>query len=190
MGDGAFSPVPPGYSMGLARPDELAHLPAIEKAATDVFPFEDVPRELRGGGLPLDFFEQARRARRLWVVRESECARPVGFAAASLLDGSAHLYELDVLPGHAQRGLGRALVLEVACWAREAGFASLTLTTFRHLAFNGPFYQSLGFEPVPVALQGPEIRATLAQEAERGLDPDKRIAMRLDRSRFPEVVPG
>ena len=92
--------------------------------------------------------------------------------------------------GGIQRGLGRALVLEVACWARGAGFACLTLTTFRHLAFNGPFYESLGFEPIPFALQGPEIRATLAEEAERGLDPDKRIAMRLDRSRFPEVVPG
>ena len=176
--------------MGLARSDDLLQLPAIQKAATDVFPLEDVPRELRGGGLPLEFFEQAMGAGRLWVARELECAEPVGFAAASLIDASAHLYELDVLPAHARRGLGRALVLQVACWAREAGFAWLTLTTFRHLAFNGPFYQSLGFEPIPVALQGPEIRATLAQEAQRGLDPDKRIAMRLDRSRFPEVVPG
>ena len=33
---------------------------------------------------------------------------------------------------------------------------------------------------MPVAEQGPEIRAALAREAESGLDPDKRIAMRWD----------
>jgi len=75
----------------------------------------------------------------------------------------------------------------VASWAGQEGFGSLTLTTFRHLAFNGPFYASLGFEPIPAAEQGPEMRAALAREAESGLDPDKRIAMRLDRSRFPSL---
>ena len=173
--------LPPGYSIGLARSGEVAQLPAIEDASADLFPFEDIPLELRQvPGLPMSFFEQARRARRLWVARAPRSEWPVGFAAAILLDAGAHLHQLSVLPDHGRQGLGRALVLEVADWAREAGFASLTLTTFKHLPFNGPFYAGLGFAPMPVAEQGPEIRAALAREAESGLDPDKRIAMRWD----------
>lgn len=183
-----LSPIPPGYSIGLARSDELAHLPAIEKASGDLFPLEDIPLELREkAGLPLSFFEEARLAHRLWVARPLERTQPVGFAAAILLDAGAHLHQLSVLPAHGRRGLGRALVLQVANWARQEGFDSLTLTTFWHLAFNGPFYASLGFEPIPADRQGPEIRAALAREAESGLDPEKRVAMRLDRGRFPKL---
>ena len=173
--------IPQGYSIGLARADEVAHLPAIEKASGDLFGLEDIPLELREeAGLPPSFVEEARLAHRRWVAREPEPAMPVGFAAAILLDAGAHLHQLSVLPAHGRRGLGRALVLQVASWARQEDFGSLTLTTFRHLAFNGPFYASLGFEPIPVAHQGPEIRAALAREAESGLDPEKRIAMRWD----------
>ena len=173
--------IPREYSIDLARADEVACLPGIEDASADLFPLEDIPLELREkAGLPLSFFEEARLADRLWVARGPESAAPVGFAAAILVDGGAHLHQLSVLPAHGRRGLGRALVLQVASWARQEGFAALTLTTFRHLPFNGPFYEGLGFEPIPVAQQGPEIKAALAREAASGLDPEKRIAMRWD----------
>jgi len=175
----AHQGLPGDYSIDLARADELASLPGIEDASSDLFPLEDIPLEMREqAGLPLSFFEEARLADRLWVARGPEAGEPVGFAAAILIDGGAHLHQLSVLPAHGRRGLGRALVLQVASWARQEGFAALTLTTFRHLPFNGPFYEGLGFEPIPVAQQGPEIKAALAREAESGLDPGKRIAMR------------
>jgi N-acetylglutamate synthase-like GNAT family acetyltransferase len=102
----------------------------------------------------------------------------VGFAAAILLDGSAHLQELNVLPAHGRRGLGRALVHHVANWAVSEGFASLSLTTFRHVVWNAPFYASIGFVPIPAENQGPEMRKTLAKEAEKGFDPANRVGMR------------
>ena len=177
----AHQGLPGDYSIDLAGADEVACLPGIEDASSDLFPLEDIPLELREkAGLPLSFFEEARLADRLWVARGPDPSATVGFAAAILIDGGAHLHQLSVLPAHGRRGLGRALVLEVASWARQAGFAGLTLTTFRHLPFNGPFYESMGFEPIPVAQQGPDLRAALAREAESGLDPDKRIAMRCD----------
>jgi GNAT superfamily N-acetyltransferase len=95
-----------------------------------------------------------------------------------LLDGSAHLHEMDVLPDHGRRGLGGALVERIARWARDAGFRTLTLTTFRHLAWNAPFYTRLGFEEIPAAEIGPELRDALDEEAAAGLDPGKRLAMR------------
>ena len=111
---------------------------------------------------------------------------PVGFAVATLLDGCPHLYELDVLPEHGRQGLGRALVLHVGGWAAAAGFASITLTTFRHLAWNAPFYASVGFAEIVEPELSSGMRATLAKEAENGLDPRKRVAMKLA---LP-VVPG
>jgi GNAT superfamily N-acetyltransferase len=171
--------VPVGYEIGTPRPHELAALSGIEIAAAAIFPPEHIVPERREKGLPLTFFQDASSAGRLWVARTVEPAAPVGFAAAILLDGSAHLHEMDVLPGHGRRGVGRTLVLHVAQWARASGFVSLTLTTFRHLPWNAPFYASVGFAALDDRDLGPQLRAAMVKEAEHGLDPSKRVAMRL-----------
>jgi GNAT superfamily N-acetyltransferase len=101
----------------------------------------------------------------------------VGFAAGGIKDGLPYLAEIDVLPTHAGRGIGKALIAEVIRWARGLDATHLTLTTFRHLPFNAPFYARLGFEEIPVERQGPEIRAQPEKEAGLGLDPAKRVAM-------------
>jgi len=172
--------LPAGYEIGTPRPHELADLPGIELAAAAMFPPEYLAPELREKGLPLSFFEDASSEGRLWVARMVEPPAPIGFAAVVLLDGSAHLHEMDVLPAHGRRGVGRALVLHVAQWARASGFASLTLTTFRHLPWNAPFYASVGFGEIAGRDLGPQFRAAMAKEVEHGLDPRKRVAMRLD----------
>ena len=118
--------VPDGYEIGLARAHELPHLPEIERAASAMFSVEDLPAERRNAMMPVSFLEQTAARGRLWVARLLAPPTPVGFAAATLVDGSAHLFEMDVLPEHGRRGLGRALVLHVARWARAAGFASLS----------------------------------------------------------------
>ena len=68
------------------------------------------------------------------------------------------------------------MILEAIAWARAQGFQTISLTTFRSIPWNGPFYASLGFgewiDPPPA------IKALLADEAEKGLK--DRWAMRLD----------
>jgi len=172
--------LPVGYEIGVARSHELADLSRIELAAAAMFPPEYLAPELRERGLPPSFFEDASSEGRLWVARTVEPLAPIGFAAVILLDGSAHLHEIDVLPAHGRRGIGRALVLRVAQWARASGFASLTLSTFRQLPWNEPFYASLGFAEIADRDVGPQLRAAMAKEAEQGLDPSRRVAMRLD----------
>jgi len=172
--------IPIGYEIERPRRDELAGLPAIEIAATAIIPVEDLPPALREDGYPLSFFERAFSANRLWVARTLEPVATIGFAAVILLDRQAHLQEIDVLPEHGRLGLGRALLVQVIQWAQAMNFSSLTLTTFRHLAWNAPFYASLGFAEVPDTDIGPQLRNALAGEAYEGLDPDKRVAMRLD----------
>lgn len=71
---------------------------------------------------------------------------PVGFALVEMLTGNEpHLEEIDVHPAHGRRGVGSALVRTVCEWATRSGFRDITLTTFRDVAWNMPFYARLGF---------------------------------------------
>ena len=172
--------MPEGYAIECPRRDEIPLLSAIEAAAGALFPPEDMPPALREQTLPLSVLEEALEVGHLWIVRERESQAPVGYVAVSLVDGSLHLRQLDVLPEHGRRGLGTGLVLHIVRWAREEGFSWLSLTTFRHLPWNAPFYARLGFVPVPESAQGAELRAVLESQAAEGLDPAKRVAMVLD----------
>jgi GNAT superfamily N-acetyltransferase len=175
--------IPAGYEVGEARADELEQLAQIEIAAAAIFAAED----LSAGAaepMPLTALQEAASARRLLVARSLVTGIPVGFALVTPLDGEAHLHEIDVHPSHARRGLGRVLVDRAARCARAQGAARMTLTTFRHVPWNMPFYERLGFCEVPEHEQGPELRALRVREAERGMDPRRRVALQLDLSAY------
>jgi GNAT superfamily N-acetyltransferase len=112
----------------------------------------------------------------LWVVEID--AERVGYLAA-LADGDRlHIDQLDVDRGFQGRGIGRRLLATAADWAKAQGLARLSLTTFRSIPWNGPFYASFGFREWPVGEAPETIRARLAHEVELGL-PD-RVAMVMD----------
>jgi N-acetylglutamate synthase-like GNAT family acetyltransferase len=77
--------------------------------------------------------------------------------------------------GLAGKRVGRQLI---ACaeHARKLGLTSLTLTTFRDVPWNAPFYARLGFEIVTELT--PELRQKREEEAAHGLAYDSRCAMR------------
>jgi GNAT superfamily N-acetyltransferase len=104
---------------------------------------------------------------------------PVGFALVEMLAaGRPHLEEIDVHPDHGRRGVGAALVRAVCAWARSAGYEDITLTTFRAVPWNMPFYQRLGFEEIRDDALRPELVAVVRDETARGLDPGGRVVMR------------
>ena len=104
---------------------------------------------------------------------------PVGFALVEMLAANQpHLEEIDVHPQHGRRGIGTALVRTVCEWATGRGYGELTLTTFRAVPWNMPFYARLGFEVVPAAELRPELVAVVDDETARGLDPASRVVMR------------
>ena len=103
---------------------------------------------------------------------------PVGFALVKMLaDDLPHLEELDVEPSHGRCGVGTALVRAVCEWASTIGYPMLTLTTFRSVAWNMPFYARLGFVEIPADELRGELRAVVSEEAGRGLAPATRVAM-------------
>jgi predicted N-acetyltransferase YhbS len=112
----------------------------------------------------------------LWVALAGDA--PVGFALVEMLaDDLPHLDEVDVEPSHGRRGLGTALVRAVCEWATASGFSMLTLTTFRAVPWNLPFYARLGFVEIPRDLLRPELAAVVSDEAARGLSPETRAVM-------------
>jgi GNAT superfamily N-acetyltransferase len=91
----------------------------------------------------------------------------------------SRIFEVDVHPDHGRRGVGTRLMRAVEDWARAKGFAAATLTTFRHLPWNAPFYARLGYREIPEAELTAGLRSQLDQEAGHGLERSKRVAMRL-----------
>ena len=116
---------------------------------------------------------------RSWVATQAD-DRPVGYVLVDELDGLAHIEQVSVLPEHQGTGQGRALVERVADWARATGRSALTLTTYDHIPWNRPLYEHLGFRVLDLSKLGPELADRRAEEASRGLDPGRRVAMRLD----------
>jgi GNAT superfamily N-acetyltransferase len=165
-----------------ARSDELSLLQTLEQAAGA--PFRELAMHSIADDEPpsledLAAFQQSGRA---WVVADVD-DRPVAYLLVDVVDGSAHVEQVSVHPDHARRGLGAALLDHAAVWAQQHGLASLTLTTFTDVPWNGPYYERLGFRHLSDPELTPGLRAVRAREAECGLDAWPRTTMRRDITR-------
>jgi GNAT superfamily N-acetyltransferase len=156
-----------------ARPNELPLLQSIELAAGVLF--RDIGMTDVASHPPpsLEVFEHFRQAGRLWVTADDQ---PTGFVLVKLVDGAAHIEQVSVHPDHQGRGLGRALIDHVDSWAAGEGLQALTLSTFRSVPWNGPYYARLGF--LELAELTPGLVEIRAEETAFGLDPAERIFMR------------
>ena len=165
----------PGYSKRSAQAEHIPALSAIELAAAQLLRGH-APESVLAETTDELTFADASRDGRLWVASTRNI--PVGFALVKMLaDDLPHLEEIDVDPAHGRRGLGTALVRAVCEWATVSGYIMLTLTTFRTVTWNLPFYARLGFVEIARETLRPELAAVVSQEAHRGLDPDTRVVM-------------
>ena len=165
-----------GYHIRLARDTDLSALPEVERAANTLFAAYGLADQLSDILTPIASLHEGVQADRLWVAA-AENDRPVGFALASIVGDNAHLDELDVHPAHGQRGLGTALVEAVCDWAKASGYHAITLTTLRHIPWNTPWYQRLGFRVLEEHELSADLRELLRGEIQRGLPADQRVAM-------------
>ena len=153
-----------------ATPAEYQHLRAVEHASDALF--LDVGIGPFAPGDDEDRLSQA-------VVVFASGNPAVGFASVEVIDGAAHIWQLSVDPAFGRQGRGRALVERVCEWARGQGLDSVTLTTFRDVPWNAPFYARMGFEIE--AAPSPGLAAIRREEVEGGDDDHgPRVAMRKD----------
>jgi GNAT superfamily N-acetyltransferase len=159
-----------------ARPDELAELIEIERAADQLFPLAGY-----GPTPPPATLAELRDAAGLLVSGDP----PAGYARVEVVDGRAHLAGLSVRPRFMRQGRGSELVLAACAWAAAHGYSEMTLCTFAEVPWNGPFYARLGF--VELAELTPGLLAL--REAEGALDAmGRRIVLIRRTAELPETV--
>jgi GNAT superfamily N-acetyltransferase len=113
----------------------------------------------------------------VWVAEDDD-GSIVGFLSAEVHQSALHVWQMSVHADQQGKGIGRRLINEAVTWASTHPLNALTLTTFRDVPWNAPFYRSCGCEIVDPALY-PMLQATLEAEGLAGLPMELRCAMML-----------
>lgn len=108
-----------------------------------------------------------------WVAEQN--GKPVGFLAAQLFEHDLYIKEMAVAQPFQRQGIGSALLRLVRLNAKQNSFQNLTLTTFRDVPWNAPFYMHQGFHIVTEP--APYLCRLLDDEKKRGLKREMRVAM-------------
>lgn len=158
-----------------ARQSELGDLARLEVQAGQLFHSVGMS-EIADHAVDRQALRRSQRQGLIWVAEEGD--RTVGYVIAAVLDGNAHIEQVSVAPTHARRGIGRRLISHVEAWGRRNGRPATTLTTFRDVPWNGPYYRRLGYRELPNAEIGGELTATMRHEAALpGMESQLRCAM-------------
>lgn len=166
------------HGVRLARPDELDALPAIEIAADARFaatPYADLV-----AGYPtteIADFADAQDRWGLWVAIDAG-DRPVGFAHCKPVGrGTLYVAQLSVHPDHAGCRLAARLLDRVAEFHGPRGVWRLTLTTFRDIPWNAPYYARIGFREVEDLGAEVFLGRQIAEQVRGGFPAESRVAM-------------
>jgi GNAT superfamily N-acetyltransferase len=161
----------------LARPADALALPAIERSAAELFRCDPslawlADAEVLDAAQHMSAIKQAN----VWVAETTELA---GFLRAVDIDQHLHIEELSVSQAFQGQGIGRRLVSAAIEHARALRLKAVTLTTFRDLPWNAPFYQRMGFVELIPSEANHHLREALQAEITHGFPADRRCGMAL-----------
>ncbi len=107
-----------------------------------------------------------------------EGREPVGYLLARTLRESLHIEQVTVHPAYARQGIGARLIKAAGAYAVGQGIPALTLTTFRDVPWNAPYYRRLGFAEIPGRDVPSDLRAIVQRERDAGLHRWPRAVMK------------
>ncbi|NUS21849.1 MAG: GNAT family N-acetyltransferase [Mesorhizobium sp.] len=166
-----------------ARSEDAKALPAIEQSAGEAFrAIAELAWLADGDNVSVERHRALIAGGACWVAADEE-DRPVGFLSAGIEGDALHIWELDVDLDRQGQGIGRALLERAVADAGRRGLAGVTLTTFRAVPWNAPFYRKFGFRVLEGAEIDERLASLLGDEVEHGMPSDQRCAMRLDLNR-------
>ena len=166
------------YAVRATRAADARWLPAIEQSAGQLFlGVPGLEWIADDHNMAASTHAELAIAGTSWVAVDGDDA-PVGFIACEERGDVLHICEFAVDEALHGQGIGRALLDGAVAFARSRDLAAVTLTTFRDVSWNQGFYARRGFatvapigdEPLAIILRG---------EAQHGLPPERRCAMRL-----------
>lgn len=140
-----------GYTITPVRREDIPFLITVDKTASEMFASTGLINDnALYDNVPSDAFEAAIDADHAFAVRRED-GLAVGFTLTSLRGNGLYLDQISVDPAHGQQGLGRALMIKILEDAEQRDLPCVTLSTFRDLKWNGPFYATMGFKEIPAA---------------------------------------
>jgi GNAT superfamily N-acetyltransferase len=163
----------------VARASELPLISAIEKSGDQLFRAVGMDAIADAPAPAPDAYRAALEDGWLLVAVDEQAAA-VGFIRLETLDGGPHLEQVSVRHDRAGHGIGAALLAAAEQVARDRGHRRMTLTTFRDVPWNGPYYTRRGWSALPAADLPPELAAARQHERDLGLDEWPRQAMAKD----------
>jgi predicted N-acetyltransferase YhbS len=165
------------YNIRSARAEDLTLLASIEQSAAVLFQNTPYSFLVSAEPLPLEFVKQRFQAEQVWVAVD-QAETVIGYAIANKVDDTLYLQQIDVEPSHGRRGIGSELVRTVCAWAKRHGYQVVSLSTFREVPWNAPFYAKLGFRMLDESELSPGFQQIRLQEAKAGLPLSARVIMR------------
>ena len=167
------------YEIRESRPADAALLPAIERSAGQVFlTIPDLAwiadDDIQSVDMHLKLISDGYS---LVAVNGQDV--PVGFLNAERQGNALHILELSVGLTFQGQSIGSMLVRRAIADAKRQGLSAITLTTFRNVAWNRPFYEKLGFRTVNEIDLPLYLQSILDCEVRSGLLREERCAMRL-----------
>ena len=157
-----------------AHAHEVAQICAIEDDAGRLYAEAGLPADLPG--MDSEMVRASVHDERVSVL-VTPTNTPVAFALWWSYPEALHLRELGVHPHYMRRGLGRRLIDHVVEVARDQQRLQVTLTTFRDVPWNGPYYRRCGFSELPRERWPRWLAEIRTAEAGDGLDRWPRLAM-------------
>ena len=160
-----------------ARATELDRLRDIERDAGQAFAEIGMPEIADDEPPSVSELEEFVSLGRAWVATNMDDV-PVAYLLSAVVDGAAHVEQVSVSPACRGRGIGAALIDQLSGVARRDRRPWVTLTTFRDVPWNAPYYARLGFTILGSAQWGPELAALMEFEALHIPGDWPRVAMR------------
>jgi GNAT superfamily N-acetyltransferase len=160
-----------------ARP-ELQTIQTIERASAQRF-LGVMDAVANDEPSPLPLLDARREAGGLLVAefQAGGASALAGFVIFRPLEESLYVEQIDVLPDFGRQRIGATLIDAVADQARNMGLARLTLSTFRDIPWNAPYYRKLGFADLDGQALSPGLAAVRYDHLARGLDENARVFM-------------
>jgi GNAT superfamily N-acetyltransferase len=153
-------------------------LPAIERSSGEIF------RQSPGLEWIADDTVQSQEQHRALIANGIALVAEVqGAGIAAFLNGEAapdalHIWQIAVHRDRQRHGIGRKLIEAAQQVAIDRGIKALTLTTFRNVPWNEPYYRRLGFVSLDSTELNPRLKAILRSEGQAGMPTAQRCAMR------------
>jgi GNAT superfamily N-acetyltransferase len=163
-------------SIRAARSTDIPLLEYVEKSAAEIFRTVNLDFLINGPTVDPSLLAFMAISNNL-MVAVNRWDHPIGFAGGQNVGGHFHIVEVSVAQEYQGKGVGTALLFALLDAAKREGYRSVTLTTYRNVPFNGPWYSKMGFREVQAMDLSREYMEIMEHEAQNGLDVDQRCVM-------------